>query len=105
MENKQLKPKDFIGKWVTSDSWENDSYCLIKSIDESSIWYSKSFLRTTRDTNDRWIIDNLLDLGIEETLIDSDELIYNQPIQIIPIIKTTDINIPNIILTNNKLTI
>ena len=46
----------------------------------------------------------LSDLGLEETVIDCNEF-YNQPIEIIPVIKTTDINIPNIILTNNKLTI
>ena len=222
MENKQLKSEDFIGKWVTSDLWENDSYCLVKSIDEAfpgiNTWYSKSFLRTTKYTNDRWVINSLSDLkivseaevakkaigyvhdlrelglhqfisvnkitkedlyntkiwigndeslsrkiqerlfelgfewwgkgkkciknitsiylnpdneighmkceskdayftfnkfkeitvsdlGLKETVIDCDESIYNQPIEIIPVIKTTDINIPNIILTNNKLTI
>ena len=46
----------------------------------------------------------LSDLGLEETVIDYNEF-YNQPIEIIPVIKTIDINIPNIILTNNKLTI
>lgn len=30
--DKQLKPEDFIGKWVTCKGWDTDSYILIKEI-------------------------------------------------------------------------
>jgi len=219
--DKQLKPEDFIGKWVTTNEWRKDSYCLVKNIEQryrTKIYFYKSITKNLFDLNDEWLIYNLSDLkivteaevakkaieyghdlrelglhqfisvsktikkedlynakiwigdneelsrkiqeklfelgfewgigkihsknitsiylnpgnklgemkcksnneffnshkfkeitlsdlGLEETVIDCDGFIYNQPIEIIPIIQTTSINIPEIKLNNLKLTI
>ena len=81
-------------------------------LDACAIFIYENCLKRTDDIKDEEYFNKhlnteitLVDLGLEETVIDCNELIYNQPIEIIPVIKTTDINIPDIILTNNKLTI
>lgn len=69
--DKQLKPEDFIGKWVTCRSWTENSYAFIKEIvkrgDNFYLGYfekNKNFSTNAKSTVDYWLIYNLSDLTI-----------------------------------------
>ena len=67
--DKQLKPEDFIGKWVTCKTWKKEnSYAFVKSIREVDNFYFIDFIYQAFNKNKiddtYWVVYNLSDLQI-----------------------------------------